>query len=298
MSERGNTKSGGSKSGSWLMTPVRMVAYVMLIMIISTGANFFHKNTKFLQNTKTVDLNEVLREGKAFPEGEFVSLKIYYPLGAYAENTSQLTIGYSGSGDGFQTGKDYYYAIFMEDYTIMSVMVANEDDMAALDRLIQSNNENPDLEDYSDLTDYVELTGNLTLLRNSQITDYYKELVTMYGFDSDSEMVRMYVLDATAVPGSNILLIVGVIAGIIILIEILHKLKQRKKKEAAAAELQARQRAEEQARQEAEARERQRAEEQARQQKKYAENMFSDTGFSSSFDKRDKWNDWMNPGDL
>ena len=346
MSSGAGTNKAGKEKGSNIVFILRLAIYVILIAGLAGGFNFLHSNTKYLQYTKTVDLNEVVKQGQAFPEGKFVSYKVYFPVGCYAESTSTMTVGSSGSGTGFQTGKDYYYLVILEDYTLMSVKVANEKDVAELDRLMEAIDQRSDIDDFSTLTDYLELTGKLDTLTNLEIKGYCKDMAGLLGVDSESQDLRMYVLDTTAVPGSSIMLIVGAIAGIIVLIVII--IKTRKKSGQAAvqadklerqrqadsalqqareqrrqweeeharqqAEEQRRQWEEEHARQQAEEqrrqweaerarqqeaeRARQLAEEQQRQRERNMDNTLSGTGFSSSFENPEKWNNWKDAGDL
>ena len=190
-------------------------------------------NSKLLRRTKTQDLNAIIQNGEDLPEGEFVSLKVRFPLGQYAEESHKLTYGgSSSSGDGgFTSGMDYYYLVFLEDYTFLSVKVSNNEEINALDALYDDLNAMESINSFDDLSNYVELSGRLEKMTDSELIGYYKEAVSYLDVDENSEYVRMYELDTTAIPTQNIIILVVCAAAVIGAVYLFFRLQKKKKKE-------------------------------------------------------------------
>ena len=210
----------------------RVILMVAVIAIVAAGSSFIHSHSGILRNTKdAIDLNEIINNGEDFPEGEYVKLRISFPVGCYAENTSSLTVGDSNSG--FESGKDYYYMIMLDDYTLMSVKVSDQGDVDDLESFIDHINEAGDSY-VNDGSDYVELAGKLTTLTDSQVLQYYYEMLEYMELDRNEDYARTYLLDATAVPGCSILIIVAVIAAVIAAFIIFSAVRKKKKAQTAA----------------------------------------------------------------
>ena len=218
--------------GTILYIILRVVLAFAVVAVIAGVSNFFHSNSKFLQARDAVNLNEIIASGEEFPEGEFVTLQVYYPIGNYAESKSSLTVGSDSNGGGFTSGVDQYYMILLEDSTLMSLKISNTEDIKALDEL---NTLLGETDDWASLPDYVEVTGKLTTLTDPEIVSFYEEALGYLDLTTSDSNVRMYLLDATEIPGSNMLLFAGIIVGVILLIILAVTLISRKKKKAAQA---------------------------------------------------------------
>ena len=174
--EQQNETKKTNKGGAAGFIILRAVLGLLLVVIFAAGSNFLHANSKLLRRTKTQDLNAIIQNGEDLPEGEFVSLKVRFPLGQYAEQSHELT--YGGSDSGFTSGMDYYYLIFLEDYTFLSVKVSNNEDIRALDNLYDELNAMESIGSFDDLSNYVELSGKLEKMTDSELISYYKEGVS------------------------------------------------------------------------------------------------------------------------
>ena len=222
-----------NKSGAAGFIILRAVLGLLLVVVFAGASNFLHANSKLLRRTKTQDLNEIIQNGEDLPEGEFVSLKVRFPLGQYAEESHKLTYGgSSSSGDGgFTSGMDYYYLVFLEDYTFLSVKVSNNEDIRALDNLYDELNAMESIGSFDDLSNYVELSGKLEKMTDSELISYYKEGVSYLDVDENSEYVRLYELDTTAIPTQNIIILVVCVAAVIGAVYLIFRLQKKKKKE-------------------------------------------------------------------
>jgi len=222
-----------NKGGAAGFIILRAVLGLLLVVVFAGVSNFLHANSKLLRRTKTQDLNEIIQNGEDLPEGEFVSLKVRFPLGQYAEESHKLTYGgSSSSGDGgFTSGMDYYYLVFLEDYTFLSVKVSNNEEVKALDTLYDDLNAMESINSFDDLSNYVELSGRLEKMTDSELIGYYKEAVSYLDVDENSEYVRMYELDTTAIPTQNIVILVVCAAVLIGAIMLFFRLRKKKNKE-------------------------------------------------------------------
>lgn len=227
--EQQNETKKTNKGGAAGFIILRAVLGLLLVVIFAAGSNFLHANSKLLRRTKTQDLNAIIQNGEDLPEGEFVSLKVRFPLGQYAEQSHELT--YGGSDSGFTSGMDYYYLIFLEDYTFLSVKVSNNEDIRALDNLYDELNAMESIGSFDDLSNYVELSGKLEKMTDSELISYYKEGVSYLDVDENSEYVRLYELDTTAIPTQNIIILVVCVAAVIGAVYLIFRLQKKKKKE-------------------------------------------------------------------
>ena len=220
-------KTNKASTGVFLI--LRVVLGFILVAVFAAGSNFLHANSKLLRTTKTKDLNEILQNGEEYPVGEFVSLKVWFPLGAYAEESSTISYGHSNEG-GLTSGTDYYYVVYLEDQTFMSLKLSNNEDIKAIDKIFDDLMEMESIESADDLSSYV-LSGKLTTLTDDEIIGYYKEALSDMDFDPNGENVRLYVLDTTAIPTQNIIILVVCVAAVIGAVYLIFRLQKKKKKE-------------------------------------------------------------------
>ena len=229
--EQQNETKKTNKGGAAGFLILRAVLGLLLVVIFAAGSNFLHANSKLLRRTKTQDLNAIIQNGEDLPEGEFVSLKVRFPLGQYAEESHKLTYGSGSSDGGFTSGMDYYYLVFLEDYTFLSVKVSNNEDIRALDNLYDELNAMESIGSFDDLSNYVELSGKLEKMTDSELISYYKEGVSYLDVDENSEYVRLYELDTTAIPTQNIIILVVCVSAVIGAVYLIFRLQKKKKKE-------------------------------------------------------------------
>ena len=227
--EQQNETKKTNKGGTALFLILRVVLGFILVAVFAAGSNFLHANSKLLRTTKTKDLNEILQNGEEYPVGEFVSLEVWLPLGAYAEESSTISYGHSNEG-GFTSGTDYYYVVYLEDQTFMSLKLSNNEDIKAIDKIFDDLMEMESIESADDLNSYV-LSGKLTTLTDDEIIGYYKEALSDMDFDPNGENVRLYVLDTTAIPTQNIIILVVCVAAVIGAVYLIFRLQKKKKKE-------------------------------------------------------------------
>ena len=159
-----------------------------------------HAYLRFPQNYETVDLDEVIANEEEFPVGEYVTLKVHYPLGVYADNVIYPFWGNrEGAGStGFSPGTDYYYITALKDHTFISLLVCNKEEKRKLDAQVDLVTASIDL---NSITDHVLLKGKLRnfYVEEKEIKGYYEELITLLGFETTDPRIRMYVLDTTEI---------------------------------------------------------------------------------------------------
>ncbi|MBQ8110552.1 MAG: hypothetical protein IJ124_10370 [Clostridia bacterium] len=217
----GTGKKIGAAMGGWL---VYALVGILVVALLSGGSDFLHRHSEFLRSGKTEDLNAYIAQGKAYPMDEFVSANIKFVAGEYANSTSS----YSTMGAKFQSGQDHYYVVVLEDMTIMTVIVSNQADIDAMDRLAeatQNYNGPVGIFDSPTFPSYT-VSGRLETLTDSKIIGYYNNTVS--GADKSTFNVSMIALNATATRSENILLyIVLPIAAVIILLVVRNSRKKK-----------------------------------------------------------------------
>lgn len=157
-----------------------------------------HAYLRFPQNNETVDLDEIIANEEEFPVGEFVTLKVHYPLGVYADDVKAPFLGNKdGSGaKGFSPGTDYYYVTILEDNTFMTLMVGNKEEKLKLDAQLDLVLASSDLK-Y--VPNHVQLTGKLRdfYIEEKEIKGYYEDMIKASGLETTDPRFRMYILDTT-----------------------------------------------------------------------------------------------------
>ena len=182
----------------------RIIMGIILLLAIYYGipslVGVAHAYLRFPQNNETVDLDEVIANEEEFPVGEFVTLKVHYPLSVYADDVKIPFLGNKdGAGaKGFSPGTDYYYITTLEDDTFMSLVVGNKEEKLKLDAqadLVLAS------DDPRSITDHIQLTGKLRdfYIEENEIKGYYEELITLLGYEKTDPHFRMYVLDTTEI---------------------------------------------------------------------------------------------------
>ena len=213
---------------------IRYLIAIVAVALVGGIFNLVHSNSALLTKTKdTRDLNEIIEKGEDFPEGEYVSLNIYWTFGQYAGSTQEISVGHSKSG--FTSGNDYYYLIMLEDYTLMSLKVSDNSIIRALDAQAERLQKADSLEE---LRESVNVTGKLSVLDDGEIKEYYQETLTLLGVDfENNEICRMYVLDTTSIPGRNLLIMCAAIAGVVLILILIAVIFSKKKEKNSATML-------------------------------------------------------------
>lgn len=212
---------------------VYAIISIIVVACVASAMRYVHANNEFLTKGETLNLNEYIRDGKPLPIGEYVSLNVKFPLGAYATHTGSFSV-YNAA---FDSSKDYYYAVFLEDYTIMTLKLSRQEDIDALDADASKlgktlNFLGADMILKFNMGGKHTVSGKLVNMENSELLSMYKDMVKSIGGKPDSEVVRYIVLDTTAVRVQNVLIyIVAPIAGFIILLVVILLVRHRRKKD-------------------------------------------------------------------
>ena len=203
-----------------------LVIMVVLWAIVAAGIKWFHAHDAFLTAGETLPLNEYIADGQSFPMKEYVRLDVRYPLGSFAINTSQITIG--GSDRGFETGKAYYDLRMLEDYSFMALQLSSQKDIDTLKR-------------YEDTLDFSSsdalrrsgenisytVSGKLVPLTDKDIKLRYDVALSRMGVNSAEYNIRYVCLDATAIRAKNVLLYIVLPLAVIVAIYIVSKKRKQ-----------------------------------------------------------------------
>lgn len=217
-------KNGGF-GGRILGLLVYIIVGIVIIAIFSGGQNWLHQHNGFLRQGDAPSLNEMRARGEDFPEGQFVSLEVKGVLGSYATNTSSTET----HGAKFQTGMDYYYLVLLDDFTLMTVIACDQEDIRQLDALVEAVN------DYSGNTLFTDpsfpsytITGKVQELTNKDVLRYFNEALGYAGLNNAYFTVTHYAVNASDVRTDRVLLyIVLPIAALILIAILIHRRNKR-----------------------------------------------------------------------
>lgn len=208
-----------------------IVIGLVVLGIFSGAENLLHQNAGLFQGGELVDLNECIASGKELPLNEFGRLELKAVAGSYASYT---TSNESRFGMKFQSGVDYYYLVLLEDMRVMTVVVSNPQDIAALDELVAAVEayegdagifSEPDFPSHT-------FTGKLKTMTDEEMIGYYQDAVRQAGLSPLQFNVTMLELDTTAIRAEKALLILGApIALIAIVVLVLVRRSKRRRQE-------------------------------------------------------------------
>ena len=234
-------KNGGFGS-RMLGVLVYIIVGIVIIAIFSGGQNWLHQHNGFLRQGDAPSLNEMRARGEDFPEGQFVSLEVKGVLGNYATNTSSTET----HGAKFQTGVDYYYAVILDDLTVLSVIASDQEDVRQLNALAEAQEQytgdnlfqDPNFPSYT-------ITGKVQELKNQEVLRYFNEALPASILYNSSFTVTHYAVNASDVRTDRVLLYIVLPIAVLILIAILiHRRNKRNREEEARIQREAAERAE------------------------------------------------------
>ena len=229
---KSNERAGcGASIGRYIIGIAVMFAIVFVVTQVS-GA--LHGAIRTSIPKDAVDLNAVISAGQEPPIGQVARLDVSFPLGDYATSTSQT----SYFGVDFNGSVDTYYAVMLDDYTVMSLKLSSKADITALNNLLDSIPS-----DSSALSAYImdpnrpsyTVAGRLTELRDSEIRDFYTTALRSAGWSPSDPAVRYVVLDAVALQEDSLLRIIGPVILVAIVIFIITRIRKRTKARKAEA---------------------------------------------------------------
>ena len=217
---------GKKKGGSVLVWIIGFLVIGLIGYGITNLSRVISENNDN-QKKANISLNDYIRDGRDFPVGKYVSLDVRWVAGPYATNThTETTNGISST-----SGVDQYYAVVLEDDSIMSICTSNKKEIEKLDQMAKWLEGVPGLPTNGEV---LHLQGDLKELsdmagKNSdQLTGYYKTFLS-----GATKKVRYLVLNTKAGRDGIYLWLFGGAAVLILILWIRHRSK--KKKEAAYA---------------------------------------------------------------
>ena len=181
---------------------IGMLLVGIFLMIISVL--LIVKNADFIFYGKTVDLDEILKNGGEIPQGSFVTYTCDQPLGSYGKEQELFIF--------IPVGKEgYYYAIFDENGTMLSAKISDEKIRNKIDNLGDGEKAN------------IKITGRVRKLNNEMKMYYLDSLRMKTGFDRSD-----YYIDTTDTKTSQIVtsVITFLIGGLMVFLFIKMKKKR------------------------------------------------------------------------
>lgn len=220
----------GRRAGSAILRLViTALIFVAIVAAVAFGSKFIHAHNEILTQGEGVDLNEIVESGKALPMDQYVDLRCWLPLGNYATETNKL----SSYGAEFDGGMDYYYAVMVNDGSILSAKVSSRSDIDALDGLIANINTYNSLQEFltsGNVPSHV-VKGKLVELKNDKILGYYKSFLLSMGYASNDPAVRYVAVDATSIRIENAARYIGIPVGILLVLFIFLHIRKRRQLE-------------------------------------------------------------------
>ncbi len=180
------------------------LSIIIGIFFLVLGGIYSAINWNYMIMGKTTNLNEVLENHGEPEKGEYVTLNVRYVLGNYAETKHKRYF--------ITTGTDQHYAIILDDGSIMSVKVKKQDDIDALEAMVNPTWDYINQETQVPPTQTLTLTGHISTME-SQINGFYEQALSGAGItDSVVNKIHHLTLDATETRFSQFLLLIGIIA--------------------------------------------------------------------------------------
>ena len=177
-----------------------------------------------------MDLNEFISGGEDLPVGKYVHLDVYLPVGMYARHTSETKNWLTGSS--FVYDEYVYYAVLLNDATLFTIILSENEDIAAMNRI-------RDLvwaDDEDDLSLFepgsYRVSGKLITMRNQEVRELYEQLAVSLGFfpGLDNGKIRYEILDTTAERFPDTMIYIGFsVAALAAAVFVWRKVRKRKK---------------------------------------------------------------------
>ncbi len=205
------------------MKSTKSLAIVSILALLLFGTcTFFMRNLLFGGVVATYEQAE---PNSSEYKDQWISYEVVACLGCYAESTETYSF--------IPTGHSYYYAIWMEDGSIMPLSVSKKADRDYLDALTDATY------DYVDgKTKMIEMeprtfTGTIGT-QDKEIAGYYKDALTSIDIsESDGWVIRSVLLDCSNTRTGYLLLVGAVmmipVSGIALTIRNIAKEKRRNK---------------------------------------------------------------------
>ena len=211
---------------------VYIVVALVVLGMISGGQGWLHAHNRFLRQGDAPSLNDTIARGEDFPMGEFVKLDVKGVLGSYATNTAST----ESFGASFESGKDHYYAVVLEDMRIMTIIASDKEEMRQLDALsdaVAAYDGDEGVFSDAEFPSYT-IVGKLETLTDQEVLTYYNRALESIGIRSDNADITTIALNATSPRLTNILLyFVAPIAALILVVVLARRSQKRREEEEA-----------------------------------------------------------------
>ncbi len=170
---------GRATIGSLIVGAIFIILAVVMTLV----------NNELLFKREVTDLNKLLSQGSVSSNiGSMVTVKVDAVLDNFAETTH--------TRNGFTTGKDQHFVIWLDDDSMIAVSVNKKDEIDALERIMDETWDYIE-EKANDFTKQpVELRGKLSEM-SVAIRGYYKDSLTRMGATSDTYTLYYYTIDCT-----------------------------------------------------------------------------------------------------
>jgi hypothetical protein len=227
-------ENGNGKGSSCLL----IIVGILLVGMLGYGATTLFRTAGENNNNQRkadVSLNDYVAKGRDLPVGKYVSLDVRFVGGPYATNTHTETTNWIFTAT---SAVDNYYAVMLDDGTIMAVCASNKAEKEKLDKLVEWWNS---VEGMPMTGEVLHLQGDLKEMTEKNdnerdLMDYYKSFLRQANVSLSSPKVHYLVLDTRAGRDSIWMWIGG---GVLVLILILWIRSRSKKKKAAASSAEA-----------------------------------------------------------
>ncbi len=164
------------KSSKW-------VSWLLGGFLIIIGVVMFVHDASFIFTGKTVDLNEILKNGGELPRDKYVTYTCEVPLGSYAETTTRA------GGIIPLPGKTVSYAFYAENNMIMTIAASKKSLKTELD-------DQADAYYYYDETKPVKVTGCFQV-NSADVDRLLEQYITQGGLNGEDITLSSYCIDTT-----------------------------------------------------------------------------------------------------
>lgn len=180
---------------------IRIVVGIAIVGLITGGGILLKSNSRLFRNTDYADLDAALEQNQEFPQGKFGQVTAAYILDVFALGSESV----STWGIKMKSGEEQYYMAVIRDGSVISVKVNDKTEIAEMEALANQFWDCVDEDkDFLEIPDYI-LKGKVSRLEEQKLKQYYDERWDELGLE-DAFVKSDIMIDATAIPGSNIIL--------------------------------------------------------------------------------------------
>ncbi len=202
-----------------------IITFILIGVIGSLGTSLFRYIEDHNGNQKEakISLNELIKEGKDIPTGEYVGVDVRWVLGPYATNTETV----QRNGIKTTSSVENYYYLILDDMTIMSVKSRNADEVAKMDAMTKWLT---NVDGFPTDGEVLHLQGNIEKITNSELLKYFDENLNWLGLTKSSAQVKHLNLNTT-VGRSGVYVWVFAAVAVVVIVIIVMRRKKKKQEE-------------------------------------------------------------------